>query len=1001
MGFSVLLSRVLKSVAKFNLLIVALLLISCGASVDQPKAPSGNAIPAKMLKFLNNGSWRVEMLILDSNNVEVHREEAQVNQETGYVQSGEFFLQPALDYRFIAVFYYKPDLTYELPMGMVVKFVDVGNEAKQVLWEESDIINLNSQIGLNILDKIPGQYLPNLDQDGDGYSNYHEAVAGSDGRDPSSIPNPPQLRGELTLKKQINSLDFELIFDDPLEVVSIRPVGNFTCGYFTWQISDTDPNNSDNTSKKLFAQFNLHAYDLGEQGKITLEVEVKNSLGLSKIYTFENLNFSKDANPDRWGPELYVRNPAVNEEVSDIFTLDIQACDENGIESIQPQNIGDASDLIEAPDVYTANVQTEFLKDGINEIAIKVAASQNNKKYQERVDPNFGRQFTHTVIVDNNNPIEIDPSPAEPQSDDIEIGAYVDFTKHPELKDTLKDIYVEKITRDGVEDGNFNALKDDKNSLPERYRGYLISSYFISGEATFTVTYRAETKTEILRRTVTYTIKNNPTIESFAVANNDYPFNPCFTDGETYFVWKVNNWGPTGTTYTGDLIAADGESKYVPNTDPKEWYGEALPEDKVEMDCTGNAENVHTLQAVRVGASQNGAIAQPFTVEKKLSVMPIDINPKFFETHAVGINNDIKYQIYSNGIDANQLANVKWRAMIWRTYDSLSKLNGNQDNPPLETVEGVGVDILLGTPQSLGLDPRGKYKLQVELLDQSDEKRIISRSHFYYFYVDEEGLLGWWRFDPKIDGNFTTQIVGFGGNSGSLSAWGPGYVVWEDNIQFPASGAVVNEDIDDYSFPSLSLNNVSLPNGFSLELLVKFNSLDGANGLPLLATKWGNFAMGYDANKKWQVVLAKKNIDDQTTCENMQQDPTKGLVKYAEANMGVYKSFDNSGPGPGIWTHLVYVYDPSKPNTANGGYKVELYVNGELKVKGNGFNDNLVYFGKCVYSATFGINIHGFLDQPKDNLKATIGELSFYGKPIDQTRIKALCGESYPDVACK
>ena len=74
-----------------------------------------------MLSQLHNGSWRVTLQVINPEGVVAHEEEATVNQETGEVKSGDFYLPRDLDYWFAIVMYYKPDGFGEVPIGWVAK----------------------------------------------------------------------------------------------------------------------------------------------------------------------------------------------------------------------------------------------------------------------------------------------------------------------------------------------------------------------------------------------------------------------------------------------------------------------------------------------------------------------------------------------------------------------------------------------------------------------------------------------------------------------------------------------------------------------------------------------------------------------------------------------------------------------------------------------------------------------------------------------------------------
>jgi hypothetical protein len=434
------------------------------------------------------------------------------------------------------IFYYTAEGLPELPISFVAKILTLEDEFHTVSWDPSEILFSHDGVSPDISASLSDGRLPNLDADGDGFSNFYEIREGSNPLDPNSIPKPPVLISGDIPEGQQDQIEFTLVFEDASGIAEILPADP-VCGYSLWEVTPLD---DEGFRTELHGIFNAHAHPAQEN--ITLQISAKDILGLAETFSF-SVGFEKTntQDPQKLGPEIAILRPRAGETLSDSIKAEAVACDEAGISSLKPLK-GDQGDTDGSPERYFGNINTSAIGDGAQELSFMAKNLQGNVKV--RGVP---------VIIVNDSPIKVDnPASGSDVQDTFTLIARVDKNLMPDVTD----LFVESVTSSrflgGEEDPDFFDLKFDTNQLAEAYKQTLDTAVFEDHERIFTVTFRAVgSSSGLITREVTYKVNNDPDI-NFYVVNGDSA-GSCITGGSVTLEWQVTNRG------AGDLIEYNGQ----------------------------------------------------------------------------------------------------------------------------------------------------------------------------------------------------------------------------------------------------------------------------------------------------------------------------------------------------------------------------------------------------------------------------------------------------------
>ena len=916
-----------------------------------------------MLSQLHNGSWRVTLQVINPEGLVAHEEEATVNQETGEVKSSDFYLPRDMDYWFAIVMYYKPDGFGEVPIGWVAKSQKIYGDYSPVTWTDDEIVTDSAKISPDVSASVAVGFLPGLDSDSDGVINLDEAIAGSDPLDPNSLPQPPRVKDQVLPEAPVNSIDLELTFEDPLGGIQVIPQDTL-CGYYDWQVTPK----ADATELKLKARFNTHALvaDNMNAGQVALSFKVTNRLGFAKTYSYP-FNYTKDELAERWGPEIAIVTPQAGETVSDIITVEANACDEDGIKSLVPLVDG-AEDLDPLGEHFFGNINASSLGEGIKPLTFTAIANQDKPTFPARTQ--FQNSKTIEVKVTNNSEIEvISPAPGTPLRDAIKVEARV----KKELVPDLINLSIESITTNGQPNLNFNLLTLDQNNAPDIFVGQITNSSFIDDEINFTINFIATAESRTIRRAVSFKIDNAPNILDFSIKNSEDTINPCLYPGTATVQWKVDNWGPE------DAVPLDGEDSakliQLNGVDVKDENDKWVGEGEKEFDCPNLSNPSHVLEARRIGVNSNGIVGRVFSSEKTLKYNAIKVTGIYSGS---GVNpNNPATAIYIKPFAPIEF-NPHWVLEFTRIKD-----NAGEEKV---TFEGQGVEIKLNelidpnTQSAFKLVPRSSYKFVLTLLN--DKGDAVTRSNEINFFTVDNSLNLWWRFNqPKgIPSDPVTSIREWAtGNNIYNLYFSDGYEynpITENNLPplpIIVLGSPIMGNMDYFRTFGWPITGV---NGLTVEALIKFESINNMEEVPYIITKNGEFALGYDKNGNYVFRLGDKDNSCGINKQGFWEGPDIG---------NTYTSTEVADIG---WHHIAVTYDKQNVN---------FFIDGSLK------DSFAAKTGKPIKQCAFNVGVN-YIDPLTSGLfNGVIGEVAIYGRALSSdpmnNEIKNSCQRMYPAIA--
>ncbi|MCP5468599.1 MAG: hypothetical protein H7A32_04955 [Deltaproteobacteria bacterium] len=809
------------------ILLTSLFALSCGASLDStPQEPplAGNHLPLKLIKFLPSDQITGELHIYNSADEEIYSTPLEVNSATGQVQSPIFEIPKNNRYTYLSTFY-----VGEIPFAAVYMIVDILEEAVHVEFSPEQVMTRLSDLDPNYEGHISLGRLPNFDLDGDGYTNYEELVEGSNPQDESSLPEPPEVSGEIA-NNQENIIKIELTFTDASEIIRVAPK-NPVCGYHQWELIPQPE--SDGRIQKLVAEFNTRAYAGNDQ--ITLVIEATDSLGMSAEYTFD-VTFSKvDPVPAGYeGPEIAVTRPERGATVSGFVPVKAIACHETGIESLVSldANDGDSDNLAE---LFQANVDTEVLTDGETDLRFKAIDNQGKS-----------REYYHPVVVANAGEIKIQsPAPGSEVRDQIQVSAYVDTELMPDLTSfTITQVI-------GSQGGDeFKEIVKDLDSNTDKFSSVQDLS-FEKHERSVTLVFEAKTPNKTVTRHVTYFINNDPDIR-LALKNDHLGNAPCLEKGSAVLEWEVTNRNLDDAIYlfssqTGTNFGSAGE---ITNLTDENGYGSKIIECddahywRIEAKRTADFKATRDLALQKVTLS--GDLGEP-------SPNLVRIQPGEHDWLLEGV-----------------LEEQPWSVEVTR------------NNELIDEPSGMGALVSVGN-----LAPRGYYEFKLKLLNEESEL-VSVRDEYLTYLTQDKDLVLWYPLNEEggygtetVYGDRTYELSGASSLS-SFSAYFYGTPVWTQE----AYNGLYFDSLADYAVANLD-NDKKLhasPSGLSLELLLKVSSVP--QNAEYIFSKNGEFALGIVKDGDQYKFKGTLGLTDQSCANNGFEQA--GNWKYIETENTSY-----------------------------------------------------------------------------------------------------------------
>ena len=691
-----------------SLFFMFFILQACG-DFQNPPINNNTPLSPRMVKLaqLAGGSMTANVQAFDSSGRFYDQDELAIDLVKGQAYStpnDRMKLKLGNSYTFLIQFFYETPSITKLPIGFVLKSHTMYERYEHIAWTSEEIILSPAAIAPNLaaLFSLPDEVIPNLDSDGDGFTNLAEFLDKSDPNDPNSTPQGPELISSLDPQKIYqDEITFSVHFKDASGIANLKPL-NPLCGYSSFEFHPVVE--GDNSEVELKATFNLHASTATDS--INLILKATDIWGASSDHTL-TFKFTKNPNSPIHGPELTILKPSEGESISGETPAEAVACHEAPILSLQP-TLGDIGDEDPKPESYQGKINSAALGDGPKTLTFKAIG-------QNPLDPNqtYSQERSVNIQVDNSNPIRID-SPA-PGATIRDVTTFIFSVDESKLAG-VTELYVESVTANGEEEPVFASLKNgDDNSEAAVYKKS-VDTTSILDEREITINLKAISPTKTVARKVTYRVLNSPKIEEFKLKNSDSAFLPCLSGGQTLLEWSVSNRGNNDGIYLNDAPLKNGN----------DWIAVG------SQSVTCNP-NTYTLKATRNGQDMQGNSKQ-FTATQTVNLVPISINGI-----SEGLNlppTDLESFFFKlNGMPASQ----PWKIDL--------KKNGQAQAP----LEGTGPTVNLGN-----LVVGANYEIAVSLLNKKGQ--VLSQSSLITFHA-APGLVGWWRFD---DANLGLDSSGLG-----------------------------------------------------------------------------------------------------------------------------------------------------------------------------------------------------------------------------------------------
>lgn len=843
------------------LILIAIILSACAGGNSQNGFSDGNfplgVAPDFLIDTATEGNLRAELTVYGPNGELVHSEDLQINVETGEIFSSQFELPRGFTYTFIITFYFSKSGLAELPVAFVAKVASTEEQFLNVFFEASEVLTALAQLNPDISTSLSSSNIPDLDADDDGFSNFAEVLEGSDPYDPNDIPQAPQQEGPANIISRDNIIELKVIFTDTSGIASIKPTGDFNCGYFEWNITPLD---AEGKRTELHAKFNLYSkVGLTDGQNINLSITVSDKLGINATHSIpvDNIGISSIIPNELNHAEILTLSPKNNETVSDFFIVEAMACHRNGVNAFFVENLDGFND------------EDATLESILGPMSTANLNANQQIKFTAVASGGFPNSKSITIHVDDANPIKIDsPTPGTTLTDGFTVVAHVDKNLMPDITQ----FFIEKVTSD-IEGNDdifaLNQLKFDVNSLPEAFTGQVFDSSDVQALQLYVHFVAIGPNTGRKERVVAYLLDNLPQILEFDVLRNGP--HACIRSGNIHLKWRVDNIGEDGEVWV-DGKQVLGDLRF--NGDTTGFAQEVL--------CQGIVD----LEAIRFAQDLSGGPDQAISATESLPLDQFKINP----VNGANIFRTLNTTIFQINLDAGpgnivDPNNLSWRITIedHTTVPSTLTIKTDTDIPDMANING----------STLGLHLWGDYTITFEIM--ANGEAISTSAPFDITYAHPD-VVGWWGLDqdfsPYFDltPNSHDAFVASGNpmelNSGCILAGclgfdgNDGLFVLNSTLLNPSSGGS--------------------PESFTVEAWVSWGGTITNN--PIIE-KDGQFLIGVSAGKLEFTVI------DQATIHHTAGISVGGIGNPNNWHhiTGVY----SNGEKPELWVDGIKVNDPT------------------------------------------------------------------------------------------
>ncbi|MBX7147727.1 thrombospondin type 3 repeat-containing protein [bacterium] len=353
-------------------LLIALLclLAACGTSTSSSSDNSSSnnllTLTGPIARAVDHLSGSITIYDLEADK-KVHDDALNfINTNNGVVVTADIVkLKPAKVYRFVLVFNYD---------GTPIAYVDithtVANDANDTITFTADnIIYTTASASADILADISNDILPNLDSDGDGFSNFTEIRAGTNVNDQNSIPTGPQIgavNSEVADDESIITLTVTVKDKLGIDTADILFPGN---SYLQSVVDEKLSGTFGDVERTFTVSFNVQD---ASPGNLPFSIKATNMAGLSS--SFSSSVIVPEGNSNR-GPLIFIENLTEGQIISGTVQIQISAVDRDGVKSISVDQPSDLFDTSPASAFFTADWDTTSVGNG--PIQLRVTATDN------------------------------------------------------------------------------------------------------------------------------------------------------------------------------------------------------------------------------------------------------------------------------------------------------------------------------------------------------------------------------------------------------------------------------------------------------------------------------------------------------------------------------------------------------------------------------------------------------------------------------------------------
>jgi len=799
------------------LLILGIFFLSACSSGSLSGGDSSlGALPKHWSKYLSVGSIGAVLNVYDEQGTMQTTQDLTIDKATGEVHSAQFKLPIGGDYRFVVVFNYQLTPNDLIPYAYADFNWLVDEFSEAVAFSENDIrYDFDSQDPSISADLSDGK-IPNLDLDGDDWSNWEELRDKVNPKDSKSVPILPTISVTGQQDGSANTATLTLIAKDNAHVEELKLLDPL-CGVTV--LSDTQIINVDGSmTRTLVLRLDLLSIRDGQSSRGMLALTNDGVTPVQNASGTVNFNVSGTASQ----PYFVFVQPAINDEIEDFVAFQGIACSRYDLDLAQTRFLNPeiASFRFTSQrnpqtgdyDVESEAVDTTLLPDGLVTLQVEL----------EDVTNKTG-QGSGTFKVVNDNQIKI-VSP---------VGRRWVFGNE-QIAITLKNQSANLVVIEG--NSNFSLSSSTSGGAV----GVLKVGNLPEGSI-IPLTFKAVLLdgSEIVR-SVDFNVRNKPQIKSFAPHADT-----VFQGWKTNFSYKIANVDPNSLLIEGQSTAAAGQRTC--SNEPSMPGITSCEGDFPVLQTKSSGNEMVDLSASRLPTAEEVCLN---CVESQVYELK--------SGGALSYDNDIPTVNVAIDGDDEPVAPEKF---VLPTNPAGKVYQMILENLWDETLQDFGEKPSGSTYILNGLEARSDYRATLQTLS-GPGGNLISEI-FKDVTTGDIGLVGWWRFnqDPNgpvcAGGTSGETVCDYSGRNNHGKPFGGGSYL-PPSAEF-LDGALGFDGVDDYvnvdnstslnfgSSTTLSLEIRLNPKSFSSWIFGK-GSGGGHGNYSLVVGASGYIGFTFDSN---------------------------------------------------------------------------------------------------------------------------------------------------------